>query len=353
MFITNTLIKNCALLNLLRLRDVKLKRYENNPILEPGKNQWESIAVFNPAAFYWNNIVYLLYRAVGEYERYVSRIGCAISRDGVNFERLVNPIFEPAEEFEKWGVEDPRTVILENKLYMTYVAHSGRSGPPRALFPRLGISGEKARVILSERGIPRIALASLDNLSSLDDLQNLHRRFRRHGCITPSGVYERDTVLFPERINGKYVMLHRPRDWVGPEYGTDLPSIWIAYSENLKDWYGHKIVMRPEREWEAEKIGTGPPPIKTEKGWLLIYHGVSADHKYRAGVALLNLQDPLKVIGRLPQPILEPEEDYEKVGDVPNVVFPEGAVVLNNRLLVYYGAADRVCCVATGDLDMF
>ena len=332
---------------------MKLKRAENNPILEPGENLWESIAVFNPAAFYWNGTVYLLYRAVGEYERYVSRIGCATSQDGFNFERLDEPVFEPVEEYEKWGVEDPRTVILENKLYMTYVAHSRRSGPPRALFPRLGISGEKARVILSERGIPRIALASLDTLSSLDDLQSLPRRFRRHGCITPLGVYERDTLLFPERVNGEYVMLHRPRDWVGPDYGTDLPSIWIAYSENLKDWYGHVILMRPEREWEAEKIGTGPPPIKTEKGWLLIYHGVSSDHKYRAGAALLNLHDPSKVIGRLPQPILEPEEDYEKVGDVPNVVFPEGAVVLNNRLFVYYGAADKACCVATGDLDIF
>jgi predicted GH43/DUF377 family glycosyl hydrolase len=108
--------------------------------------------------------------------------------------------------------------------------------------------------------------------------------------------------------------------------------------------------MRPKYEWEAKKIGAGPPPIMTEAGWLLIYHGVDANHVYRAGVALLDLEDPSKVIARSPYPILEPEEEYERIGDVPNVVFPEGTVAQDGTLYVYYGGADKCCCLATAPL---
>ena len=330
---------------------MKLKRYEKNPVLEPS-DDWESKAVFNPAAFYWNDKVYMLYRAIGEYDKYISRIGCAISKDGFNFERLGNPVFEPKEDYEKWGVEDPRTTFIDDELYMTYVALSKRSGPPRAMFGRLGISGDRAKEMLAERGIPRIALASMDP-AHLDDPDNLSKHFYRHGYITPANVYQRDAVLFPEKIDGKYIMLHRPRNWIGPNYGTDLPSIWIAHSKDLKKWHGHKIVMHPEQKWEEEKIGTGPPPIKTEKGWLLIYHGVDEEHKYRAGAAILALDDPSRVIKRFPDPILEPEKNYEKNGDVPNVVFPEGAVAIKKEIFVYYGSADKFCCVATADIDEF
>ena len=111
--------------------------------------------------------------------------------------------------------------------------------------------------------------------------------------------------------------------------------------------------MKSEQPWEARKIGAGPPPVRTDKGWLLIYHGVDEDRVYRAGAALLDLEEPWKVIARTPEPILEPEEEYELVGDVPNVVFPEGAVVIGDELLVFYGAADKVCCVATAPLEEF
>jgi len=109
--------------------------------------------------------------------------------------------------------------------------------------------------------------------------------------------------------------------------------------------------MKPEEDWEAKKIGAGPPPIETEKGWLLIYHGVDENEVYRAGAALLDLKEPWKVIARLPEPILEPEKHYEKVGDVPNVVFPEGAVLIGDELIVFYGAADKYCCAASINID--
>jgi predicted GH43/DUF377 family glycosyl hydrolase len=125
----------------------------------------------------------------------------------------------------------------------------------------------------------------------------------------------------------------------------------MAFSEELQDLDDQKLVMQPEQKWEAEKIGSGPPPIKTREGWLLIYHGVDKNLVYRAGVALLDLKDPSIVKSRSAQPILEPETKYEKIGDVPNVVFPEGAVVIDGELFVYYGGADKVCCVATVPLD--
>ncbi|MFX0196269.1 MAG: glycosidase [Candidatus Hodarchaeota archaeon] len=302
---------------------MKLLRYKKNPILRPNKrNWWESKAVFNPGAVYTADRVHLLPRAIGEYEDYVSRLGHYVSTDGFNFQRVTDePIFVPQEEYEKWGCEDPRITELEGKFYMTYTALS--------------------KPVKEGGGPPRAAIASTTDFHS----------FHRYGIITPPSTDNKDVVIFPEKIEGKYVILHRPHNWVGAKYGTDRPSIWIGYSEDLKDLYDHKVVMKPEQTWESSKIGAGPPPIKTRKGWLLIYHGVDENTIYRAGVALLDLQDPSKVIKRSANPILKPEKKYEKIGDVPNVVFPEGAVVIDDELFVYYGGADKVCCVATAPLD--
>ena len=132
----------------------------------------------------------------------------------------------------------------------------------------------------------------------------------------------------------------------------ERPGMWFAFLDGLPGrMYGHKMIIGPEQPWEAWKIGAGPPPIRTDAGWLLIYHGVDPDLVYRAGAALLNLEQPWKVIARTPQPILEPEEEYEREGDVPNVVFPEGAVIIGDELVIFYGAADKVCCVASVRLD--
>jgi predicted GH43/DUF377 family glycosyl hydrolase len=115
----------------------------------------------------------------------------------------------------------------------------------------------------------------------------------------------------------------------------------------------HMLVMKAEPEWEGDKLGAGPPPVRTDAGWLLIYHGVDQNNVYRAGAALLDLKEPWKVICRTTDPILEPEEDYELEGDVPNVVFPEGMVIIDNKLIVFYGGADKVCCAASINLDEF
>lgn len=299
---------------------VGLKRFKHNPILIPdASNFWESKAVFNCAATNHDGKVHMLYRAIGEYEHYISRLGYAVSEDGIHFKRFDEPVMEPTVRYELGGCEDPRICIIDNKIYITYVVLS---------FPQ------------REKGIARTALASTEDF--LD--------YNKIGIITPHDVDDKDVVIFPEKIEGKYIMMHRP-NWVGEKYGVAKPSMWLAYSDNLHDWGGDKVLLEPMEKWEERKIGVGPPPIKTKDGWLVLYHGVDTDFVYRAGAVLLDLHDPLNVIAKTRKPILEPKEPYEKVGDVPNVVFPTGTAMIDNKLYVYYGAADKVIAVAYGEID--
>ena len=298
-----------------------LERYKKNPILRPNKdNWWESKAVFNPAILYDGNKVHMLYRAIGEYEQYISRIGYAYSNDGISFERNSEIAFGLTEGYEKYGIEDPRLVTIDNQIYFSYVVPSD---------------------YVAKGTVASTALATTN------DFHN----YKRTGIITSEGSDNKDVVLFPEKINQKYVYLHRPRSWVGPKFGVDKPSIWIAEGNTLSDVEKHTLLMKPEQDWEVLKIGSGPPPIKTKHGWLLIYHGVDKDVVYRAGAALLDLNNPTNVIARTKQPILQPEEQYERIGDVNNVVFPTGACVIDDKLHVYYGGADKVCCLAIVELS--
>jgi predicted GH43/DUF377 family glycosyl hydrolase len=149
----------------------------------------------------------------------------------------------------------------------------------------------------------------------------------------------------------KYMMLHRPGKWIGKSYGTEGPSIWLSEEDILTSFNKHSLLLRPQEKWEQVKIGPGPAPNKTRKGWLVLYHGVILDGVYSTGAILLDLNNPYNVLGRTRHPILAPEKEYEKKGDVNNVVFPCGACVIDEPLYVYYGAADKVCCLATIELD--
>jgi predicted GH43/DUF377 family glycosyl hydrolase len=303
----------------------ELKRYDQNPILIPNKhNWWESEAVFNPAVLYDGNMVHVLYRAIGEYEQYISRIGYAYSTDGFNFQRKNGIAFGPVDAYERYGIEDPRLVTIDNQIYFSYV-------------------------VLSDYVMKKEPVSSSTALATTNDFHD-HTRL---GIITSKGSDNKDVVLFPEKINQKYLVLHRPRSWVGPKFGVDRPSIWIAEGNTLSNFEKHTLLMKPEQDWEELKIGSGPPPIKTEHGWLLIYHGVNKDLVYSAGAVILDLKNPFKVISRTKEPILQPEEPYERIGDVNNVVFPTGACIIDDRLHVYYGGADKVCCLAVVELNAF
>ena len=306
---------------------VQLERSASNPVLEPRPGTtWESRAVFNPAATTIEGTVHLLYRAVGT-GQFLSRLGLATSEDGVTFHRSSpDPVFGPEEPYERWSIEDPRLAEIDGKLMLTYVV---------LMKPALSY-GQQART----------ALASSTDL----------RSFTRHGIVSPPlpELDDRNMVLFPERVDGRYVALRRPQRLLGSDYveysvrqeHPNRSSIWISSTPDVCRWEpGHRLLC-PERWWEARKIGAGPPPVRTERGWLVIYHGVDERGVYRAGAALLDLERPDRVLARLPYPILEPEEPYEKEGVTPNVVFPEGTSTVDGRLLVYYGAADTVCGVA-------
>lgn len=291
---------------------LRLHRVGDGPIMTPRKDVlWEKSAVLNAAAIHDGGKFHLLYRAVahnpGDPNR--SCIGYAVSEDGIHFARLDEPVLTSnTVPEEAQGVEDPRVTKIGDTFYMLYTAYDG------------------ART--------QIALATSTDL--------LH--WQRHGIVladTPFGN-NKDAALFPEKIGGRYCMLHRP-----------VPDIYLAFSDDLLHWTDHVRMMQPEFEWEAAKIGAGAQPIKTEKGWLLIYHGVDEKLWYRLGAALLDLDDPTRVIARQPEWILQPEAEWEIVGDVNNVVFTCGAVLLGRELWVYYGAADTVIGLARGNIDDF
>lgn len=288
---------------------MQLQRYSDKPILSPKpQHTWEAAAVFNCATIYDNGLVHMVYRATditsnGSQGRYINSLGYAVSADGVNFNRLEDPILINDVPQELRGPEDPRIIKIDDTFYMMYTGYGGRFD-----------------------GDYRICLATSKNLIT----------WERHGVMLDEA--NKDASLFPEKINGKYVMFHRRP-----------PDIWLAYSDDLKTWENHQIVMKalPDSPWENVKVGISGPPIKTAEGWFLIYHGVGKETGYCQGAALLDLEDPSKVLARYPDPILKPELDWEVNGFVPKVVFSCGQVILDDVLYVYYGGADTAIGVAT------
>jgi len=290
-----------------------LKRFEGNPILEPiGTHNWESRLVFNAAAIAVNKQVHLIYRAMGN--DHISRLGYAVSSDGYHIdERLTYPIFEPSSDEESEGCEDPRLTLIDDRLHMAYTAF-----------------GNYAR-----QKVFQIAQTSI----SIEDFLDRTWRWEKRSLVFP-GIRNKNGLIFPRKINGKYVLFHR----------LD-PDVCIAQSDNLKNWHSLKFVMGPrQKTWDSWKIGTTGPPIELNEGWLFIYHGVDYEKTYRLGVALLDRQNPEEIIYRSEEPILNPEKDHERFGDVPNVVYSCGHVTIDNQILIYYGGADSVLCVATYDI---
>lgn len=324
---------------------MKLEKSDRNPILAPlEKNYWENLVVCNPGAWYEDGKFYLLYRAAGDDEGHIIRFGLAMSEDGVSFHRVSDePVFGPSSDGpDRGGVEDPRIVKFGDEFYVTYAY---RPFPPGRYwtFPHDVVAlpevGEDAPAVY-RNNIANSGLAMTKDFKT----------WQRLGRITQSNLDDRDVILFPEKINGKYVLLHRPKQWIGEAYGTNFPAIWITFSEDLMVWNGKSQILLAGREgtWE-EKVGGSTPPLRTKDGWLLIYHGVEKKGKgyYRVGVALLDLDDPTKVIGRCSDWVMEPEHDYEMEGFYKGCVFPTGNVIVDDTLFVYYGAADKYVGLAT------
>ena len=290
-------------------------RYQANPILTKDDIPYPVQTVHNAGVVKFNNRYIMLFRSHLDTGR--SIIGLAQSDDGFNFKPNPEPFMTPSKdpifsEYEQFGIEDPRIVHLEDAYYITYSAYS-------------------------PHGV-RIGLAKTIDFKSV----------QRVAFITQADY--RNTVIFPEKINGRYVKLDRPHSDISPW------SIWMSYSTDLRYWGDSKLVMKPvPYHWDEMKIGPGAPPIRTDKGWLSIYHGVfqTMDGSvYRLGVALHKLDDPAEILGVGNRWILQPEDDCELVGYVHNVVFTCAAVPENDGTLkLYWGGADKVICAGTAVID--
>ncbi len=272
---------------------MKLTKYEGNPILSPNpQNAWENLTVCNPAAWYEDGTYYLLYRAAGNDEAHHIHIGLATSKDGFHFVRAQNePVLSPGENnFDAGTVEDPRVVKFADEYYMTYAF---RPYPPGQYWK---YSYDKVMGPPLSNYAPKCLRENTGN-SALAISKDLVK-FKKIGRLTEPGLDDRDVILFPEKINGEYYMLHRPKEYVGSDYGTEYPAIWIKKSTDLMSWNVASKLLLKGAEWWEQKVGGNTPPIKTSAGWLMLYHGVDKKFCYRVGACLLDLEDPSKVLYR-------------------------------------------------------
>jgi predicted GH43/DUF377 family glycosyl hydrolase len=291
------------------------KRYEGNPILTPEIWPYPVNAVFNPGAVKLNTEILLLVRV--EDMRGFSHLTVARSADGLtDWEIDPAPTLEADQNSreEKWGLEDPRIIWLEEQKQfgITYTSFS--------------------------EGGPVVSLAITKNF----------RTFARLGALLPPE--DKDACLLPRRIKGRFALIHRP-------IVRGEAHMWISFSPDLKHWGDHRTLIRTRSAyWDCHRVGLACQPIETAQGWMIFYHGVrstTAGQIYRVGLALLDLEEPWRVLRRSDEWVLGPRATYERIGDVSGVVFPTGAIVHKetNQLNLYYGAADSTVAVATANLS--
>lgn len=334
------------------------KRSAENPILLPNeKNTWEESKVYNPAVLYEGGFYHLFYRAVGK--EWISSIGHAISKDGERFTRDGKPILAREYEYESRGVEDPRIVKIGDTYYMTYTVYDGTHA--------------------------RLSLATSDDL----------KRWTKHGILFKNWNYKKTGGLW-YFLYETLVHFRHPKDWskaggifpaaIGGTYWMLFgdSKIWLAHSDDGVRWTPRQepMIFPRSGHFDNRAVEMRPPPIKTEKGWLVFYHGVDEKLVYRIGFLILALHDPSRILYRSEKPIFEPSgphelrgivdilpggyramekmnekelgafvEKWEKKGKMPHVAFCCGAVAVNGMLRIYYGASDSVICTATARLN--
>lgn len=323
------------------LEALRLARSAVNPLLRTGPYHWEAESVLNPAVVEAGDRTHMFYRAVGADG--VSRLGYASSPDGTNFdERLPYPVYaadalrdgaryryDPVlyPSGGSWGgIEDPRAVVIDGKLFLTFNMFDG---------------WDNMRVALTTLNIP--------------DLIAKRWNWSKPTFLSPRGERHKNWVLFPEKVNGQFAILHNlhtdDADRIRVDYvddpariGTELP--------NIESPNPHAMPDRPIA-WHKRMRSIGPPPLKTAFGWLMLYHANDEEgSKYKMGAALLDLLDPTKIIARSPLPVLVPDASYENDGK-PGIVYGCGATIKDDTLRVYYGGGDKVVCSASAHLPTF
>ena len=327
-----------------------IKKYEGNPILKPYKGHpFEDLVVCNPACWYdeKEKTFYLLYRSAGDNKEHYIYLNLATSKDGFNFERYENnPVLSPTmDNFDEGCCEDPRIVKYGDLFYITYAY--------RPFAP--GRYWEKDHYLKPKFELDDFAPCGLrwntsnTGLAISKDL--IH--FKKLGRITDYNLDNRDVILFPRKINGKFYRLERPVEYTGDYWKTPVPSIWINSSDNVMEWKDiPRLLAKPEFDWEQKKMGGSTPPIETKDGWLVLYHGVSnVDDAYRVGAMLLDLNNPEKVLARIPYFLMEPTVPCETDGYYNGCVFPTGQAIVGDTMYIYYGGADHFVNAATCSLS--
>jgi len=345
--------------------EIRFERYKYNPIISPSTD-WETQGTFNPTAFMYRNKVFIVYRQISRNN--ISTLGLAISDGYEILDRLEEPIYIPRAPFEihpdahnkintflkidpsriNWkyvsgesyfGVEDPRICLLGDNLVLTYVAFNGVE-PPRS---------------------------AMSTIRLKDFLNERWDKWSKPVIITHPEIPDKSVVLFPKRINNKLLFFHRIFPFIWADYVNDLSEF-----HNGRFLFGRPVIFTRPDKWDSRKVGAGSTPMETEFGWLLVYHAVSGwdewyrsmnlrpedfkvndGYRYKAGLMVLEKDNPEKVFLRSDVPALEPETWYELYPRAkPNVIYPTGAVIIKDKLLVYYGASDFFVCLAEFDLNI-
>lgn len=318
-------------------------------ILQKTDLPFEDKAVLNPAVLRQGNSVLLFYRAVSK--AHISTIGfCRLDGPLQVAERMDHPVLMPSLPAEKEGVEDPRIVKIDGVYYLSYIAFDGVNAMGALAVSDDLINFRKLGLI-----VPRYTFPDFKKFAENSGLLNdKYARYAHDKTLRikdkPAFVWDKDLVFFPRRINNKLYFLHRIKPDIQITAVNELddltPEFWTNYLLHFADY----IVMTPEFDHEISYIGAGCPPVETEHGWLVIYHGVhdtKNGYVYSACAALLNLDDPNKEIARLPYPLFKPDSPWEVNGEVNNVCFPSGTALFGEQLYIYYGAADeQIACAS-------
>lgn len=307
---------------------------------------FENYGVLNPAVIKEGDIIHLFYRAVREGN--YSTIGyCKMAGPLTVSVRSDVPVMFSQAEYDSHGLEDPRIVRIDGLYYISYIAYNGTNA--------LGALATSADLKHFEKHgiiVPQVKYKDFELITQ--NKAKLNEKYLRYNQGADECVADKDLAFFPRRINGKLTFLHRIKPDIQIAAVNNLEGLTKEFWENYFMRFEESIVITPKYPHEVSYVGGGCPPVETEKGWLLIYHGVKETikgYEYSACAALLDLNNPGKEISRLPYPLFKPELDYELAGDVDDVCFPTGTVIIDDKLYIYYGAADDVIACASVSLS--
>ena len=322
-------------------------------ILEHTDLEFENQAVLNPTIVQEGNTLHMFYRAVkhGNY----STIGyCKLDGPLKVVDRYEQPVLYPEHDYEKHGLEDPRIVFLDGIYYLFYVAYDGKNALGAYAISKDLKKWEKKGIITPQISYDEAEDIFRQSEAKLKEKYFFFESFYKDVVGHDVVLWEKDCFIFPKKFNNKFALVHRILPEIQVAYFHDFKELTSEYWRNYLKDFSDKVVLESKYWYESRNIGGGCPPIETDKGWLLIYHAVEDSNKgkvYHGAAALVDKKDPTKIIGHLNYPLFSPEKHWEKTGDVNNVIFPSGTAIFDDKLYIYYGAADKRIAVVSVNIN--